>query len=133
MKGFGYRSSFIERDWTEVRAFLSGVDWGDHVPYPVAIVDSVIASGADRLLAVTTSMHDLIITPKPVTDPPMDVVAVRAPGSLRQHAAGTVVVEHLSVQGANTSIERPASEAIPLFWRFITTEFGVQPSPASRP
>ena len=128
MNGFGWRQGFIERDWSDVRAFLSRVDWGDHVAYPIAIVDAVIEHRADALLAVTTSMHDLIITPMPVADPPMDVVAVRAPGSLRHHPPGTVLIEHLSVQGTNTEVERPVSEALPLFWRFIQTEFGIHPA-----
>lgn len=99
------------------------------MPYPVAIADSVISHGAAELLAVTTSHNDLIVAPKPADNPPLDVVAVRAPGSARLHPPGTVLIEHLSVLGRNTEIERPASEALPLFWRFIETEFGIRPSP----
>jgi hypothetical protein len=94
----------------------------------VEIVDSVLSHRADQYLAVTTSMHDLIIALKPVGDPPMDVIAVRAPGSLRHHPPGTVVIEHLSVLGAHTRIERPEQEAVALFWRFVESEFGISPT-----
>lgn len=104
---------------------LARVKWGSVTPYPLHIVNSVLDLGAGDLLAVTTSMHDLIVAPTPVGDPPHDVVAVRAPGSLRRHPTGTVLIEHLAVSGKDTSIERPAEEAIPLFWRFIREEFGV--------
>lgn len=62
--------------------------------YPLQIVDSVLTHGADEVLAVVTSMHDLLIAPLPVGDPPLDVVAVRAPGSLRSHDPGTVLIKH---------------------------------------
>ncbi len=130
VSGFGWRHTFIEREWSDIRAFLGSVEWGEARPYPVSIVDSVIEQGAGDLLAVTTSMHDLIITPRPVGTPPLDVVVVRAPGSLRHHPVGTVLIEHLSVQGSNTAIERDANEALPLFWRFMRTEFGIQPPTA---
>lgn len=126
MAGFGWRDRIIDRGWHDVRAFLSNVDWHDRPDYLFEIIDSVIAHGADRHLAVTTSMHDLIIAQRPVGDPPYDVVAVRAPGSLRGPSPGTVLIEHLSVMGKNTTIQRPAAEALPLFWRFMETEFGLR-------
>ena len=133
MSGLGWRQPFIERAWPEVRTGLASVGWATELAYPIAIVDSVLEHGADRLLAVTTSMHDLIVTPSPVGEPPMDAVVVRAPGSLRRHPTGTVLIEHLSVHGTDTSIERPAAEALPLFWRFIQTEFGIGPTTRPSP
>ena len=114
-----------EREWSDVRASLASVEWGDQQPYPVTIVDSVVAHGADQVLALTTSMNDLIVAPSPVAGPPIDVVAVRAPGSWRRHAPGTILIEYLSTMGRNTEIERPENEALPLFWRFMETEFGI--------
>ena len=72
------------------------------------------------------SMHDLVVAPRPRPEPPLDVLIVCAPGSLRCHPKGTVRIEHLSVNGRSTEIERPTGEAIKLFWRFLDVEFGLQ-------
>jgi hypothetical protein len=58
----------------------------------------------------------------------MDVVIVRAPGSMHSPTRGSVLIEYLSPLGPSTSIERPAIEAVPLFWRFVREEFGLEPS-----
>lgn len=127
MRGFGWQHPFRERTWADVRSFLNEVSWlGDEGRYLLDIVDSVVSSGADEVLAVTTSMHDLVVTPRPPPEPPLDVLIVCAPGSLRTHPAGTVRIEHLSVNGRSTEIERPAGEAVRLFWRFLQVEFGLQ-------
>jgi hypothetical protein len=94
-----------------------------------AIADSVQASGAAGLLAATTSMHDLLPVPVPVPDPPCDLIAVRAPGSLRDPLPGHVLIEHLSCTGRNDRIERPDTEAVALFWRFVITKYGIHPNP----
>ena len=70
-------------------------------------------------------MHDLVVTPKPVSDPLVDVVLVAALDSLRRHATGTVRIDHIAVNGADTEIERPAAEAMRLFWRFLAVDFGI--------
>lgn len=95
--------------------------------YLVDIVDSVIGGDRTSVLCATTSMHDLIVSTVPIPEPPFDVIAVRAPSSLRPPAEGNVLIEHLSVTGHNDRIERPATEAVPLFWRFAITKFGTQP------
>lgn len=92
-----------------------------------AIVSSVFEAQATDRLAAYTSMHDLIVVPVPIPDPPYGVVAVRAPGSLRQPKEGHVLIEHLSVTGHDDKIERPVTEALPLFWRFMIAKFGVAP------
>lgn len=133
MRGFGWRYAFVESDWATTRDWLAAIEWADgEGAYLTEIIDSVIEHGANDVLALTTSMHDLVIAPKPADDPPLDVVVVRAPSSMRTHPTGTVVIEHLAVSGKNTSSERPAAEALPLFWRYIETEFGIKPNrPAS--
>jgi hypothetical protein len=123
----GNRYPFRDQGWPDVQAFLASVDWGDHPQYPLEIVDSVMASGAARYLAVATSMHDLIVAIKPVGGPPVDVIAVRAPGSIRTHPAGTVLIQFVSSVGKVTQSVRPADEAVALFWRFVETEFGLRP------
>lgn len=92
-----------------------------------AIVHSVIESRTTYLLAAFSSMHDLMVTATPIPEPPVDLVAVRAPGSLRAPRQGHVLIEHLAVTGRNDRVERPVADAAPLFWRFMIEKFGVHP------
>lgn len=126
MQGFGWPHRFVETPWTEVQDILNRVIWNERPTYLFDIADSVIESGAPEVLAATTSMHDLVVAPRPPGEPPLDVVIVRAPGSLNEPPAGMVRIEHLAVSGHNTSVDRPMAEAVPLFWRFVETEFGIQ-------
>jgi hypothetical protein len=97
--------------------------------YLAEILANIVSSGRADDLAVTTSMHDLVITPRPVPEPPLDVVIVRAPNSLRNGPRpGHVVIEEMSLTGHRDLIERPAAEAVPLFWRFMIEKYGVHPS-----
>jgi hypothetical protein len=91
------------------------------------IVKSVLASDQAGALAACTSMHDLIVVPTPIPEPPYGVVAVRAPGSIRQPPMGFVRIEHLSTTGHDDVIDRPVLDAVPLFWRFMIEKFGVDP------
>jgi hypothetical protein len=70
-------------------------------------------------------MHDLIVVALPLPEPPFDVIAVRAPGSLREPPSGEVLIEHLAPTGRDERISRPAAEAVPLFWRFVIEKFGL--------
>lgn len=131
----GWPRPFKARPWPEIAAFLA--EMGARYPsfqHMSDVAESVIASGSTELLAGTTSMHDLLVLPTPVSPPPYAVVAVRAPTSLHEPSApGLVLVEHLSVTGRHEHIERPVSEAVPLFWRFVAEKFGVLPaSPPER-
>lgn len=126
MAGLGWQPPFRPRPWAEVRAFV-GAAWGEHNggAYLVEIIDSVTDRGADEVLAVTTSMHDLLVTLRPVAEAPVDVVAVRAPNSMRSARPGMVRIEYLGGTGRDTLVERPPGEAVPLFWRFLREEFGI--------
>lgn len=127
MKGFGWRHDFIEQEWANVRLRLEQVNWlDDEADYLFDIIDSVLSSDADDTLAVTTSMHDLVITTKPVGSPPHDVVVVCAPRSPRSHPPGSIRIDHVAVSGRNTEIVRPTAEALSLFWRFLDVEFGIR-------
>jgi len=99
--------------------------------YLAEVAASVIETESTELLAGLTSVHDIIVTSTPVPDAPLDVVAVRAPGSLRAPQMGKVLIEHLAVSGHNDRIERPAMDAVPLFWRFILEKFGIHPASTS--
>jgi hypothetical protein len=103
------------------------VDRHPEFAYLVEIIDSVIEGDRESQLAATTSMHDLWVASVPVQEPPLDVIVVRAPGWPHGPAAGNVLIEHLTVTGRNDRIERPAVEAVPLFWRFVIEKFGVDP------
>lgn len=94
----------------------------------VDVVQSVIDSGKTGALAGTTSMHDLVVVPTPVPEPPFGVVIVRSPSSLAHPPAGTVIIEHQSGVGRDDKIERPVNETVPLFWRFMIEKFGVSPN-----
>jgi hypothetical protein len=118
---------FRPRPWTDVRDFLAGMAAAhSQFTYLVDIVDSVIEGDRASSLAATTSMHDLVVASVPLQEPPLDVVVVRAPGSLYRPSAGNVLIEHLSVTGRNDRIERPSTDAVPLFWRFVIEKFGIQ-------
>ena len=119
---------FKPRDWADIRSFLAGMA-AQHAKfgYLVDIVDSVVDGGRASVLCATTSMHDLIVATVPLPEPPFDVIAVRAPGSLYPPADGNVVIQHLSPTGRNDRIERPAAEAVALFWRFAIEKFGTEP------
>lgn len=97
----------------------------------VDVVDSVIAAGAEHLLAGSSSGHvsivELLVVPRPLPDPPYDVIAVRSPRSFRNESTpGCVVIEHLTCSGHDERIERPATEAVPLFWRFVIEKYGIR-------
>lgn len=72
-------------------------------------------------------MHDILVVLRPIPDPPYNIVAVRAPGSMRPPHAGAVRIEHLATTGRNDDIERPVDDAVPLFWRFMIEKFDVHP------
>ena len=125
----GWRYPFRPRTWDDI--FRDATDMAANhgeFRYLAEIVASVIETDSTDLLAGLTSMHDIIVTSTPIPDAPLDVVAVRAPGSLRPPQTGQVLIEHLAVSGHNDRIERPATDAVPLFWRFMLEKFGIHPA-----
>lgn len=131
MARLGWPHRFVAKEWSDVREFEASV-WASEPrgSYLLEIIDSVMTSGRGGDLAVTTSMHDLVIVGRPVPDPPMDVLIVRAPGSPHRPANGHVLIEYLAVSGRDTRSERPSEEAVALFWRYATEKFGVHPTPS---
>jgi hypothetical protein len=83
-------------------------------------------SGRTKDLVFATSMWDLIVTSSPIGDPPVDVVVVRGASGM-QSVAPDRIVEHLPPVGIADRIERPAAEAVPLFWRFMIEKYGIAP------
>lgn len=63
------------------------------------IVDSVLTCDGEQRLAGLASMHDLVVTARPVPEhPPIEVVIVRSPSS-GHGGAGGAFIEHRSVTG----------------------------------
>ena len=90
------------------------------------IVDSVLSARTDAELAALTSMHDLVVTPRPYPDePPIEVVVIRSPSS-GEVGPGGVLIEHRSLTGHDDRVFRPSSEAVNLFWQFMRLKFGVE-------
>lgn len=117
---------------------VRGSDWSalvreyEHAPATVApvarIVASVASSGRGDELLFATSMWDLIVTPSPGSEPPIDVVAVRGAMGMAHVHEDLIVIEHMPLVGMADRIERPADEAVPLFWRFVSEKYGIEPS-----
>ena len=134
MRSLGWPYPFREKPWADIAARFHDVAQRSTEYQSMAdIVDSVIDSGASAQLAGCTSMFDLLVTSRPIQDPPVDVIAVRYAASYRPVPAGHVLIEHLAHTGRSDRILRPSSEAVALFWRFMIEKFGIHPSPTGAP
>ncbi len=120
---------FEERPWDEIVVRFTAMA-AEHPQFQhmADIVDSVLACHEQSRLAGLTSMHDLVVTPRPApTRPPIEVVIVRSPSS-GQVGNGAVLIEHRSITGHDDRITRPTAEAVALFWRFMIEKFGIEPT-----
>ena len=128
MRTRGYPHTFKARPWGEIASFLDEMTAkSDAFSHMSAVAHSVIDCRRTHDLAGTTSMHDIVVTSTPLGEPPHEIVIVRSPSSVRRPSTGHVAIEHQSLTGHDDSIERPTSEAVPLFWRFMIEKFGVAP------
>ncbi|WP_253770295.1 hypothetical protein [Goodfellowiella coeruleoviolacea] len=128
MNSRAWRDPFHEVAWGVIVARFHELA-GQHpeLRHMAHIVDSVVECGGEQRLAALTSVHDLIVTARPVPQrPPIEVVIVRSPWS-GYVGAGGVFIEHRSITGHDDRIFRPSAEAVPLFWRFMSYKFGVEP------
>lgn len=127
MRTLGPTTPFREQPWSDIATRLHRVlDNSTSYEPMLDIVDSIIAFEAEPQLAGCTAMTDLIVTSRPISSPPLDVVTVR-------HLYGFVTIEHVTHTGHNDRIERPAKDAVALFWRFMIEKFGVHPTPTGAP
>jgi hypothetical protein len=135
VRTLGWPYPFRARPWPELAdRFHDLVARHADFRHLADIVDSVWASDAVALLAGCTSMHDLLVVAEPVPDPPYDVIAVRSPSSKIFVRPRQVLIEHVAVTGRNDRIERPTTEAVPLFWLFVAEKFGIRATrPAGNP
>jgi len=111
---------FDANDWdaiSERASELAAID--QNLRYLDQLVKSIRASGVEHELAAKLSMMDLRVTAAPVATPAVEYIGVYGPASIGSTANGDVRVEHRSISGRDDSIERPAAEVVPLFWRFV--------------
>ncbi|MGV9834726.1 hypothetical protein ACWDUL_11090 [Nocardia niigatensis] len=124
-----WTGDFHDVPWTEVADRLRTMSRrSPNFQYLTDIVDSVLLSGCDHKLAAQTTMHDLIVTMRPIPKAPIEEVVVRAPSSLVPVPEGTVVIDCLSDSGNADRVVAPVGEAVTLFWRLIAVSFGVTPT-----
>ena len=123
----GWRHPFRQESWAALGVRYEALAAGDERYRPLGlIVRSVIEGEATGVLAGCTSHDDLMVVPVPIEDPPYGFVRVRLLESRRGPLARErIVIEHLSVTGHDEKLERPAADAVPLFWRFMIEKFGV--------
>ena len=129
MRSFGWIHPFPDRSWDEIAEHYAEVAAANPaIAHLAGIVASIQDSPAAGLLAGHTSMFDLVVATRPLTDPPLDVIIVRAPGSPYGPKAGRVLIVHQTRTGHDDAIERPVDDALRLFWRFSIEKFGVRPT-----
>lgn len=105
MNSRAWTDRFDAVPWAEIATWFHELA-AEHAEFrPMTdIVSSVLARGGDRHLVALTSMHDLVVTSRPVPDGrPIEVVVVRSPSS-----------------GASDS------DAVPQFWRFVRETLDVE-------
>ena len=128
---------FPVRPWPDIIEFYEWLlDEGASFVAPMlSVARSVVVEGADSQIGGHTSMHDLVVTSLPVGSAvPRDQVRVAlapTPGpraEFRLSRPGIVRISHYSGVGQDDEIERPASEVLPLFWRFMIEKYGVHPA-----
>jgi hypothetical protein len=135
MNSRAWPGGFDEVPWAEIATRFGELAARHPELRPMAdIADSVLACGGQKRLAGLTSMHDLVVTTRPVpAHRPIEVVVVRSPSS-GYVGPGGVFIEHRSGTGHDDRIHRAGDEAVPLFWRFMIEKFAVEPErPASSP
>lgn len=124
----GWPYPFRKREWIDLLDEYRGAATRRPTLVPlVFIIESVLESHMADRLAVTTSLWDLVITPGPPGEPPLDVIIVRSDVSMSPSAPGEVRIQQFATSGLKEDLTRPATEVLPLFWRFVIEKYGLQP------
>lgn len=96
------------------------------------IVQSIIGSGLADRLAGRLSLSGFDVADRStwpaesmVGAPPVEVIRVYTPWCDYPSPPGRVTIEHITCTGRNDRITRDTSDAVPLFWRFVSEKFGV--------
>jgi hypothetical protein len=117
--------TFPVRPWPDIIAFYERLI-GEGATFAAPMLEvarSVVMERADSQIGGHTSMHDLLVTSLPVGAAPFDHVRVALLPS-----AEVVRISHYSGVGQDDEIDRPTSEILPLFWRFMIEKYGVHPA-----
>jgi len=124
----GHMPPFRGRPWEEIRDWYAELGWTEVEPL-VAVVDSVLQCGGAERLVATTSMHDLWVARRVGggAASAVDVIKVCSASSMRAVRHGEILVVHTSHSGQEEELSRPTSEAVPLFWRFVSEKWGIEP------
>jgi hypothetical protein len=110
-------------DWAEARNFMTSM--GPDFAHEVDVIESIVVSGLADQMVFKHSMHDLWIAAAPIRSGPTEYIHIHAPNSMPASRAGHVLIEHRSFGGRDDRIERPRTESVPLFWRFVKEKFGL--------
>ena len=120
----GFPWPIVHEDWQELLdRYLDGPPLV-RASAVTEVVRSIVQSPARTDLRYVTSMWELIVAPAPGSPAPVDAVTVSTPNY------PDVLVAHLPLVGTADRIERPADQAVPLFWRFMKEKYAIEGSPA---
>lgn len=118
----GFPYPIVHDDWDLLLSeYLDGPPFVRASPV-TEVVRSITRSPARTELRYTTSMWTLLVSPEPGTPAPVDAVHIRE----TEDRDGTIVIEHLPLVGIADRIERPAADAVPVFWRFMKEKYGIE-------
>ena len=118
MSTFGHPYDFTPRSWDE----LARESESESHSYARPIIESIRQSNVSDQLAGALWLGGLAVAAVPITGPPIELLRVSAP------RPGIVRILHQTHTGRNDEIDRPAADAVALFWRFTSEKFGVKPN-----
>ena len=118
MRTLGHPYDFTPQSWDELAVESeSGIHF-----YARPIIESIRHSNVADQLAGALWQGGLAVAAVPLSGPPIELLRVSAP------CPGIVRILHQTHTGRNDEIDRPASDAVALFWRFTIEKFGVNPN-----
>lgn len=92
----------------------------------LAVAVSIADGPAAASLAGQAWFRDLAVTPSSMAEDPDELLVVSLePDPRPVPVADRVTIEHRTATGRDDRISRPATEALPLFWRFAIEKFGI--------
>lgn len=86
------------------------------------LIRSVVAEGGSEHLAPHTSVFDLVVSSKPLSED-WDCLRISISAS-----PARVTITHETPRGLGDQIQRPTEELVPLFWRFANEKYGIHPA-----
>jgi hypothetical protein len=117
MRTLAHPYEFAPQSWDE----LARESENEMYSYARPIIESIRHSNVTDQLAGALWQGGLAVAVVPISGPPIELLRVSALGP------GIVRILHQTHTGKNDEIDRPASDAVALFWRFAIEKFGVKP------